>query len=165
MPQLDPTWFASQLFWLFASFVLFYLLMSRFILPPLLGVMDGRRNSVESDLEQAREMKAKAEHARDDYQRTLADARTRAQQLIDEATDEQKQTAEKAMRGMDAVIASKLEEAEKRIAARREDLVRQMTPTSGELAAMIVEKLTRKPASKQRIDSMLGEFAKSQRNG
>lgn len=165
MPQLDSVWFASQLFWLAVSFTLFYVVMSRVVLPPLMAVMSARETTVQSDLAQANDLKQKAEHARSDYERTLADARLRSQQLIDEAMTEQKEAAEKAGKDMDATIAAKLNDAEKRIAERKAQLIDQMVPTAGELTSMIVEKLTNKRAGGDRVSSLIGELSKAQRNG
>lgn len=165
MPQLDHTWFASQLFWLAVSFALLYWVMSRLVLPPLMAVMAGRQTTIASDLTLAQELKTRAEHARDDYQRTLADARLRSQQLIDEAMDDHKNAAEKAGKEMDAIIAAKISEAEKRISTRKAELTEHLVPTAGELASMIVEKLISKPASPARISALLGELSKPHKNG
>jgi F-type H+-transporting ATPase subunit b len=164
MPQLDPTWFASQFFWLLLTFVTLYAVLSRLILPSLLGVMAGRRSTIDSDLQKAQSLKEQAEHARDDYQRTLADARMRAQALIDEALAEQKARADKAATDMDATVSAKLSEAERKIAARKAELIDHLAPTAGELTAMIVEKLTKLPANADKVAALLHELSKPHSN-
>lgn len=165
MPQLDPTWFASQLFWLFAMFMVLYVVMARFMLPPLMSIMASRKITIENDLSQAQDLKEKAEHARDDYQRTLTDARLRSQQLIDEAVADQKAASEKAGKEMDAMISTKLKEAQSRIGMRKAELIDHLVPTAGELTTMIVEKLTNKPASPERVAALMNELSKPQNHG
>lgn len=162
MPQLDPTWFASQLFWLAVTFGCLYLVLARAVLPPLMGVMAGRKTAVEGDLRLAQELKDKAEQAKADYERTLAEARARSQKLIDEAVAGQKAGAEKAVRDMEAAAAAKVAEAEKRIGVRKAELIQQLVPTAGELASMIAEKITRKPAKPEHVAKLIGELAKPQ---
>ena len=50
MPQLDPTWFASQLFWLAITFVTLYVVLSRFVLPPLLEIIARRAQTAQDDM-------------------------------------------------------------------------------------------------------------------
>ena len=78
MPQLDPTWFASQVFWLVLTFAALYFVVSRMALPQLQDIVARRKQTVASDLERAQNLQAQAEKARQDYERTLADARSRA---------------------------------------------------------------------------------------
>jgi F-type H+-transporting ATPase subunit b len=85
MPQLDPTWFASQIFWLVVSFVTLYVVLSRFVLPPLVDVVARRKQTMEGDINQAQRLKSDAEIAKTDYERMAAEARNTAQQQITEA--------------------------------------------------------------------------------
>ena len=41
-PPFDPTYFASQLFWLAISFIVLYVLLSRFVLPRIGGAIEER---------------------------------------------------------------------------------------------------------------------------
>ncbi|MDX1975804.1 MAG: hypothetical protein SFT92_09060 [Rickettsiales bacterium] len=141
MPQLDPTWFASQLFWLAITFSLMYLVLSRLVLPPLLDVLEGRKNTAASDLDQAQSLKIQAEQARLDYEHVLADARERSTQLINDATQANNARIDQASKKLDAEIAVKLTEATKKIAARKQELLTSLSPATTELTALIVEKL------------------------
>ncbi len=164
MPQLDPTWFVSQLFWLLAAFVTLYVVLSRVALPPLLEMLERRRQTVESDVQTAQSCKTQAEQAKEQYERALADARSRAQQVQADAMAEYKTQSEKLSRDMDAQTAAKLQEAGKRIRAKKQELLDSLTPTSAELAAMIVEKLTKQTPSSERLKAIVSDLAKT-RNG
>ncbi|MDX2112262.1 MAG: hypothetical protein SFW63_00795 [Alphaproteobacteria bacterium] len=142
MPQLDPTWFASQLFWLALSFAALFFVMSRLVLPPLLAIMAKRRDTIDSDLSLAQGMKTEAEQARGAYESTLAEARSKSQQLVADALQEQKQKAEAASRALEQEIADRLREAERRITTQKQELMATLTPVTAELTAMIVEKLS-----------------------
>lgn len=160
MPQLDPVWFSSQLFWLVASFGLLYFLLARVILPPLLEVMARRKQTVEGDLGTAQRAKTAAEEARQAYERTLADARARSQALVNEAMLEHKAKAEKASKELDEQIAKKLAEAEKRIGDAKQKLLDGLTPAAAELASLIVEKLTHRTPANDKVSSIITELSK-----
>lgn len=160
MPQLDPTWFASQLFWLAITFTALYVLLAYFILPPLQQVLERRKETVGHDLRMAQTLKSQAETARQEYERALSDARSKAQALMSEAEQGYKSKSEAANKAIDGEIEKKLSEAARKITAKKEELMQELTPTAEELTAMIVEKLTqRKPASTQ-IKDILSELAK-----
>ncbi len=163
MPQLDPTWFASQLFWLTICFVALYTVLSRFVLPPLLEVMARRASTVEEDVSMAQSLKSQAEHARSDYERTLADARERAQAVMNEATDSYKVKSEAATKEMNRQIELKLTDASKRITAKKQEMIEALAPTMGELTSIIFEKLTQQKASNDQVQNILNELHKSRR--
>jgi F-type H+-transporting ATPase subunit b len=163
MPQLDPTWFASQLFWLAICFVALYFVLSRFVLPPLQEVMARRASTVEGDLSLAQSLKGQAEHARSDYERTLADARERAQAVMNEATESYKAKSETATKETDRQIELKLTDASSRIAAKKEEMIEALAPTMGELTSLIFEKLTQQSANDDKVHRILNELHKSRR--
>jgi F-type H+-transporting ATPase subunit b len=149
MPQLDSTWFVSQLFWLIITFATLYMLLSRLVLPPLVEVIARRKQAIEGDIERAQRLKSQAEQARQDYERTLAEARAAAQKLIDDAMLEHKNAAEQQTKTMDKQLEQQLAEAARKIAARKKELIAALTPTSNELAAIIAEKLTQRADGEQ----------------
>jgi len=164
MPQLDPTWFVSQLFWLLITFAVLYTVLARFVLPPLQSIVARRAGTIEGDIARAESLKAEAETARQDYERTLAEARARAQQLIDDARATQKAKADLAGKEMDRQVAAKLAEATSRITSQKKDLIAQLTPATEELTSLIVEKLTHKNTAKEKIGSVITQLFKTNNN-
>lgn len=142
MPQLDPTWFASELFWLVICFSVLYLLLSRLILPPLQGVITLRKNAVDGDLLAAQEFKLQAETARQSYEKTAADARNNAQNLMSEAEANSKEQAVQASKALDAQVATQIANAAKNITAKKQEMLSALSPKVSDFSAQIAEKLT-----------------------
>jgi F-type H+-transporting ATPase subunit b len=163
MPQLDPTWFASQLFWLAICFVALYAILSRLVLPPIQDILARRQQTMTSDIETAQSLKGQAEQARLDYERALAEARDRAQQLLNDTAAEQKAKSEKASKEFERQIEQKLATASAKIAAKKAEMINELTPTAAELTAMIVEKLTQRAPSNDQVSRVLNELAKGRR--
>ncbi|WP_421785839.1 F0F1 ATP synthase subunit B' [Hyphobacterium sp.] len=118
-PPFDPTYFASQVFWLVISFAALYFLMSRWILPRIGGVIEERRDRIADDLDVAQQIKSDAEETRAAYEKSLADARARAHALAAEAKAEVDREIAEETAEVDAEIAAKSEEAEKALAEAR----------------------------------------------
>jgi F-type H+-transporting ATPase subunit b len=164
MPQLDPTWFASQLFWLSITFTVLYFVLARIVLPPLQHIVARREGTIEGDIAMAETLKAEAETARQDYERTLTEARDRAQQLINDVMADHKAKAEASNKDMDAQITAKLDEATRRINAKKKELTDALAPATEELTSLIVEKLTHRNTAKDKIGSVITQLFKANNN-
>jgi F-type H+-transporting ATPase subunit b len=46
MPQLDPTYWASQVFWLIVVFTILYISIAKFYLPKIKNNLDNRENKI-----------------------------------------------------------------------------------------------------------------------
>jgi len=111
MPQLDFSTFPNQIFWLVVTLIVIYLLMSRVALPRIASVLTERHGAIQSDLDKADEMKAKAVEAETAYKQALVDARAEAQSIVAHARAEIQKDLDVAMLKADAEIAVKTEES------------------------------------------------------
>ncbi len=111
MPQLDFSTFPNQIFWLVVTLIVIYLLMSRVALPRIASVLTERHGAIQSDLDKADEMKAKAVEAEIAYNQALVDARSEAQSIVAHARAEIQKDLDVAMLKADAEIAVKTEES------------------------------------------------------
>ena len=141
-PPFDSTTFASQLFWFAIAFVLLYVIISRLAIPRVGGIMDARRQSVEGDLAEAKRLKDSSDAAIASYEKSLADARGRAQALANETREKYAKEAETARHALDATLNTRIAAAEQTIAARRTAAMANVQDIAVETAAAIVERLT-----------------------
>ena len=51
MPQLDPTFYTTQLFWLIVIFTLLFLVVWKVALPRIANIREARRTRIDADLE------------------------------------------------------------------------------------------------------------------
>lgn len=120
MPQLDPSTFPNQIFWLVVTIVVIYMILSRVALPRIGAVLAERRGTITNDIARADELKRKAEEAEAAYQKALADARAEANRIIEKARAEMQAELDIALQKADAEIAARTAESESRIAAIRD---------------------------------------------
>ena len=150
MPQLDPTWFVSQLFWLVVTFVMLYQVLSRWALPRMQSVLELRKESLASDLDNAARLTKESDQVKQDYEQALIEARARAQQLFAEASAAHKAKSAASEKEMDGQITAMLSEAKRSIEAKKRELMEALVPAGKELADMIVDKLAKETAGKTR---------------
>ena len=75
MPQLDPTYWASQAFWLILVFTILYISISKFYLPKIKDNLDNRENKIKEDLENANKFKEESEAKLKEYDLILEKAK------------------------------------------------------------------------------------------
>lgn len=142
LPQLDPSTFATQIFWLAVTFIALYLLMSRVALPRVRDVLEERERRITDDLEKAQRLKDEAEAVLAEYEKALADARASAQALFAQAAEQANAEAAKRQQDMSQKLAKQLETAESRVqAAKAEalDNIRQVaTDVARDAAARLI---------------------------
>ena len=83
-PPFDSSTYPSQLLWLAITFGLFYVLMSKVVLPRVGGILEARHDKIGRDLEEANRLKADSEAAGAAYEKSLAEARKKAQSIASE---------------------------------------------------------------------------------
>ncbi|MXU64137.1 F0F1 ATP synthase subunit B' [Oceanomicrobium pacificus] len=138
MPQLDFSTFPNQIFWLVVALVALYLILSRVALPRIGAVLSDRHETISNDLEQAQELKQRAEEAEEAYKTALADARAEAQRIAADARAEIQKDLDKAIAKADAEIAAKSAESEKRIAEIRDSAADDVAIVAKDVAAALV---------------------------
>lgn len=155
MPQLDPTWFASQLFWLFVCFIVLYVFMVRGIIPRIREVLETRQHRVDADIEFARSMQEEAETTKQDYEASLEASRNQVRDLVNQAQLNAEGYAETGHKEMDAEIAGLTANAESEIAAQLKQLEKDASPVVKELSALLVEKIMLKKPDEKKLDAIV----------
>jgi len=142
VPQFDPTWFASQLFWLVVCFKLLSLVMSQIIVPRITDVLETRATRIENDLARAESLKTEAETVKAEYEAALAKAKTEAHEVLraGQAALAEEMAAQQQAFAKD--LSAKVGAAEKNIVAARDQALTELTGVAEEVASMAVERLS-----------------------
>jgi F-type H+-transporting ATPase subunit b len=140
-PPFDSSTFASQLVWLLIAFGFLYWYMSTRALPKIGQVIENRRARIASDLDDATMMQQKADSAAVAHERTLADARAKAQAMAQAARDQAAAEAAGKRKALEDELGRRLADAEKQIAATRAQAMTNVSAIARDTAGAIVERL------------------------
>ena len=88
MPQLDPTYWASQAFWLVLIFTALYLALSNLFIPKVKDNIDSRENKIKDDLDEAQKLKNLAEQKSKEYELSIENAKKEVQKIFFESKNE-----------------------------------------------------------------------------
>jgi F-type H+-transporting ATPase subunit b len=141
LPQLNANDFAPQPIWLAAMFGLLYFIMSKVALPRVGEVLAQRQDRIARDLETAAQFKAETDKALADYERALADARSNASAIAKDTRDRLSSETEAEKANVEAQLATKLQDAENRIAATKARALTSVGDIAAETTQAIVGKL------------------------
>lgn len=141
LPQLDPSFFASQLFWLTIFFVALYLFLSRVMLPKLGGVIEQREQKRAGDIDAAAKANAEAQDAMKAYEASLAGATAEARKLADAARADANTARTARLADQDKVLNERLSAAEAKVAASRAEGLAAAREAAAEAASAIVAKI------------------------
>lgn len=146
MPQLDPTYFASQLFWLVISAGLMYVLMAKIALPRVAKILAVRDDQVRHDLEKAARLKQEAEDIKVSYTRALRDADERGRSLNERTLKEMRDQQTKNIEAGAARINQQISDTEKTLATQTANLLKEVDAISKNLSETVIRELTSKAA-------------------
>lgn len=141
MPQFDAATFPSQLIWLIITFVALYLAMARVALPRIASVLEERQRRVSGDLDKAESLKAEAEQVLADYEKSMAEARTSAQELLRQTREELAAEAAERQQELAGRIAQNTQAAEQRIEAARSEAIGNIRSVAVEVAQAATRRL------------------------
>lgn len=141
LPQFDPTWFPSQIFWLAVAFFVMYLFFSKKTLPEISSVIENRRNHIRSDLDMAEKLTADAEAVQTAYENGLQSARDQAQQAVTDVETTMKDRGATEYEAFRKRSENEILAAERRIETAKNAAMDQMNTIAAEVAAEAVKKI------------------------
>jgi len=160
MPQLDSTFFATQLFWLAISFVVLYVLMWRLAMPQIAGVLRQRADKIQGDLDTAQKLKEETKTVIAAYEKALADARGEAQAMARQTTDAANAESSRRQQEVADRIAAELAAAERRIADARNAAMANVKSMAAEVAQAAFAKLVGAPADPGKVSAAVDSALK-----
>lgn len=157
MPQFEPTWFASQIFWLVIVFYLFYRLLKSRVIPGVAAVMADRDARIQGDLELAQRRRDELEEMRAAYEADLAKARADAQAELGAAQARMAQQQAAALEEVGNELAAQAADAERRIAAEKASALADIRSVAVEVASAAAGRLAPSSLDQSRIEAAVDE--------
>ena len=142
LPQLDFSTWPTQIFWLFVTFLIAYLLMWRVVLPRIGRVLEDRHNRLEDDMERARQSVYLTDETKQLLEQSLASARSDAAALTASSLAEAAGIADEKNQAANTRLSSRLKAAEDKIMATREAALADLDKVASSSAVDVVLRLS-----------------------
>ena len=84
MPQLNPEFWFSQIFWLIITFGLLFFVLSKFILPNISSNLENRKSQILNNIEKADEQRKESEVKLKEFEKIINDSKVQAKNIIND---------------------------------------------------------------------------------
>ena len=160
MPQLDPTYWASQAFWLVLVFTLLYLALSKMFIPKIKESIDDRENKIKDDLDEAQKLKLVAEEKLKEYELTIEDTKKEVQKIILESKNKLSTEIQNKKKIFEKEIEIEIKKTEQEIENLKKESLASITVISEEITSKIIEKVSGEPLNQSSIKAAVLESTK-----
>ena len=160
MPQLDPTYWASQGFWLILIFTLLYLALSKLFIPKIKNSIDDRENRIKDDLDEAQKLKEVAEAKLKEYEISIENAKKDVQKILFESKNKLNSEIQIKKKTFEKEIVSEIENAVKEIESFKKDSLESISKISEEITSKIIENISGEPMNQSSVKATVQESVK-----
>ena len=151
MPQLNPEFFVSQLFWLVVTFSFLLFFLWKVSLPRIGSVLEKRENKINNDIETAKQLQIEAEKIQDQIEQKLHDSKEQNFSLIKNSTvNLQNKTSEELLK-LDNELNKTIEKSATVIENNKKESLKQIHEQIHEITKLTLSKLSSVQINDQEI--------------
>ena len=145
MPQLDYHLFAPQLVWLAIAFLALYLVMSRLAVPAISDTLAKRQAKIQGDLDAAEKANEDTRSLVAAYEKRMTEMREQARGVVRTQGEADSAAAAARLNTLHDKLAAQIGEAERRIAAQRDDVMAGLENMAKDIGQEVYAKLAGQP--------------------
>ncbi len=121
MPQLNPEFWISQIFWLTLTFGILYIILSKLILPKISENLESRKSQILENIEAAEKQRENSEEKLKEYDEIVSKSKLEANSIFNQARGKALKDISAKREVLDKQIDNEITEAEKEIDALRKN--------------------------------------------
>tara|TARA_Y100001960_G_scaffold243361_1_gene257553 strand:- start:1409 stop:1987 length:579 start_codon:yes stop_codon:yes gene_type:complete len=162
MPQLNPEFWAAQIFWLILVFSFLYLAIWKIFLPKITYSIENRKSRVVNDLDEAEKLKERAEKKLNEYNQIITASKKEAKKIIEDSRKKLDQDIENKKQKFSNEIEKELLKAENEIMALKEASISSINNIASETSAEIIKKIINVDVNKSNVAAIVSDIAKKE---
>ena len=163
MPQLDPQYWASQIFWLIIIFLLIYLLIARIFIPKIKSNIDVREDKIRKDLEEAKLFKEDSEKKLKTYIDLINSAKNDAKKILSQSRQKLNEDIQIKKKEIQKEIEKEILNAEKEIKKFKTESVDKVNVISEEIASNLIKNIIGEDLNKSSLKATISQIIKEKK--
>ena len=163
MPQLNPEFWISQIFWLTLTFGILYLVLSKLILPKISTNLESRKSQILENIEAAEKQREDSETKLKDYEEIISKSRLDSKNIFNQARVKALKDINAKREVLDKQIDDEIFKAEEEIKTLRENAPDKINKIAIETSSELVQKLIGAEINNSSISAIVDDL--SRRNG
>ena len=161
MPQLNPEFFVTQLFWLVVTFSFLLVFLWRISLPRIGNVLEKRERKINEDITAAKELQAEAEKIQDIIEAQIKQARSDALEMIKTTVKSLQDKAQVELNRLEKSLDVKIDESHETIEKSKNKSVAQIHSQINEITKLTLSKVASFDVSDEEIKNAIANSERS----
>ena len=163
MPQLNPEFWVSQIFWLTITFGILYIVLSKLILPKISANLESRKSQILENIEAAEKQREDSETKLKEYDQIILKSKTEANAMFNQAREKALKNINIKKEVLDKQIDEEIKKAENEINQFRKDAPAKIIKIAIETSSELTQKLIGAEINNSSISAIVDDLSK--RNG
>ena len=160
MPQLNPEFFLSQLFWLVIAFSFLLIFLWRISLPRISKVLEKRETKINNDIGEAKKIQAEAEKIQEQIDNEIMKTREENAQNIKDLNINLKNKTLDELKKIEKSLSKKINEAANLIEKNKQKSIKEIDEKVLEITKLILSKLSSNVISDEEIKKVVVSSSK-----
>ena len=160
MPQLNPEFWAAQIFWLVLIFSSLYLIIWKVFLPKITYSIENRKSKVVNDLNETKKLKDEAEKKLERYNLIIENSKKEAKKIIEDSRKKLDRDIENKKKNFNIEIEKELIAAEKEIIDLRKSSISSIKNIAADISEEIINQLIDTEVNKSSVSAIVGDVVK-----
>ena len=155
MPQLNPEFFVSQLFWLAVFFSFLLIFLWRVSLPRISLVLEKRQRKIDENLLSAKMLQEQAQEIESNINNEISKAKQDADEKIKKAISSLQSDVSTKLSTLDEELEIKISNSEKEILKSKESQMKNIDNEIANITKITVSKITNLNISESEIEQAI----------
>ncbi len=163
MPQLNPEFWISQIFWLTLTFGILYVVLSKLILPKISANLELRKSQIQENIEAAEKQRESSESKFKEYDDIVLKSKLEAKNIFKEAREKVLKDINLKKETLDKQINEEIEKVEKEIGLLKKSAPEKINKIAIDMSSELIKKLIGAEINNSSISAIVDDLSK--RNG
>ena len=160
MPQLNPEFWVSQIFWLVITFGILYVVLSKLILPKISANLESRKSQISDNIEAADKQREESEKKLKEYDLIISKSKTEAKNIFNQAREKALKDINAKRDVLDKQIEEEIKKVEDEINLLRKDAPLKINKIAIETSAELIQKLIGAEINNSSISAIVDDLSK-----
>jgi len=160
MPQLNPEFWVSQIFWLIFIFAFLYLIVSKIFIPKIAYSIESRKSRIVNDLNEAQKLKENAEQKLKEYNKIIENSKKEAKKIIDNNRKKLEQDIEIKKKNLSDEIEKELLAVEKEILDLKKNSMPNIKKIAIDTSSEVIKKIMNSEINKSNVSAVIDDIIK-----
>ena len=157
MPQLNPEFWVSQIFWLVLTFGLLYIILSKLILPKISYNLESRKSQILENIETAEKQREESEKKVKEFEKIILDSKIEAKNYFNEARQKILEDITIKKNSLDKDIDDEISAAEQEIKNLKTASSEKIKNIAIETSSELIKQLIGEEANNSSISAIVEE--------